>query len=115
MNDEEIKKCLEYCVAKGQCKKCPLDKELLCFPVLEKNALDLINRQQAEIERLNGNLFTISNACMQRRNEAIKEFAERLRLRVIKTRFDAMYGAVIEISNDTITELVKEMAGGEDA
>lgn len=43
------------------------------------NVVDLINRQQAEIERLNGNLFTISNACMQRVNEAIKEFAERLK------------------------------------
>ena len=47
--------------------------------------------------------------------DGVKEFAERLRLQVIKTRFDAMYGAVIEISNDTITELVKEMVGGENA
>lgn len=63
---------------------------------------------EREIEKLQAEI-------KQAKSEAIKEFAERLRLRAIKTRFDAMYGAVIEISNDTITEIVKELEGGENA
>lgn len=85
MTDNEIIKALEeeramldngystYLMYGGK-KDAQMEKEI----DLISNALDLINRQQAEIERLNGNLFTISNACKQRRNEAIKEFADRL-------------------------------------
>lgn len=88
-----------------------------------------IKEQQAEIERLESLLnqlfkdvdyklqyiYELEKKLESDQAEAIKEFAERLRLRAIKTRFDAMYGAVIEISNDTITEIVKELEGGENA
>ena len=44
--------------------------------------ISIINRQQAEIERLNNNISamatTLSNSAKATRNEAIKEFAERL-------------------------------------
>lgn len=147
MSDEEIKKALECCsrgVYAEVCDKCSFKEDgnivnLNCLN-LEKYALDLINRQQAEIEKLQS-LCTAKDVIIKEQEAEIerlkyllkyeeskydrcakqfykagvKEFAERLRLRVIKTRFDAMYGAVIEISNDTITELVKEMVGGENA
>ena len=59
MTDTEIKKALECCcggLTSDWCDKCPMnvtkecDKDLLA---LEKLALDLINRLQAENERLN--------------------------------------------------------------
>ena len=53
--------------------------------MLAKNALDLINRQQAEIERLekirkaDNNLITSLNKCYETaKAEAYKEFAEKL-------------------------------------
>lgn len=52
MNDEKTKKALECCVANENCKKCPLAEDRLCFLSLKEKALALINRQQAEIERL---------------------------------------------------------------
>lgn len=76
MNDEQIQKALECCLL-GECMSCPIIRFQDCRIMLKDETISLLNRQQAEIERLNGNLFTISNACMQRRNEAIKEFAER--------------------------------------
>ena len=53
MNDEDIKKALECCLApKHDCSYCLLEKEVHCTSLLHKNILDLINRQQAEIEKL---------------------------------------------------------------
>ena len=59
MTDEQIIKALECCVnddegVLGFCNNgCPLfGKNANCPEVLRKNALDLINRQKAEIERL---------------------------------------------------------------
>ena len=91
-------------------------KELRAVNERLKAKIDDLKHEIRNLECEKGQLEgTIDFLVEQAKSEAIKEFAERLRLRVIKTRFDAMYGAVIEISNDTITELVKEMVGGENA
>lgn len=112
LNDNDIKKALECCLApKHDCSYCLLEKEVHCTSLLHKNILALINRQQAEIERLKGNLFTISNACMQRRNEAIKEFAERLKKRaklVARIKDNTRIWAVTE---DDIDRVDAEMVG----
>lgn len=113
MTDEDIKKALVCCccgVTKCVCNECPIRYRESCLDDLPKIALDLINRQQAEIERLNGNLFTISDACMQRRNEAIKEFAERLRKEAV-TKCD--WDNCVDVED--IDRLVQEMAGEQDA
>ena len=133
MSDEEIKKALECCASEigCMCSQCPLNRDEDCLITLPEFAFALINRQQAEIERLkslctakdviineqevdierlNGNLFTISNACMQRRNEAIKEFAERLESKYTKV-VSCNAGYVYR----TIKEVEKEMVGGENA
>lgn len=55
MSEEEIKKALECCSDqdKNLCRVCPLSKlQGECVEIKSKNALDLINRQKAEIERL---------------------------------------------------------------
>lgn len=81
MTDNEIIKLLECC-KKSQCSKCYYSKE--CDGYTQVNyALDLINRQKSEIERLKG--FTIVNNIMESQRikreakaEAVKEFAMKL-------------------------------------
>lgn len=56
LTDEEIVKALECCIPlETDCKECPLCdiKTAECLQILCKNALALINRQKAEIEKLN--------------------------------------------------------------
>ena len=55
MPEEEIIKALECCSVqdKNLCRVCPLSKlQGECVEIMVKNALDLINRKTAEIERL---------------------------------------------------------------
>lgn len=50
--DEEIIKALECCCKdnyEGDCPKCPLQLNGNCNVILAEHALDLINRQKAEI------------------------------------------------------------------
>ena len=57
MNDNEIIKALECCLAElCHCKECPRFVRGVddCHVKLYNDSLDLINRQQAEIERLKG-------------------------------------------------------------
>ena len=107
MNDEQIVKALECCINpdSGTCSGCPLEENnhlKLCIDIMTQNALDLINRQKAEMEkalatidgleaeierlkRQNGRLeyaFVAEcelSACSRKkeiRDEAIKEFAK---------------------------------------
>lgn len=55
MTDNEIKKAMECCANYGllKCNKCPMRNDSkTCMYDLSKLALDLINRQQAEIDKL---------------------------------------------------------------
>ena len=57
-----------------------------------KNVLDLINRQQAEIERLkieNQSLRMAANSYKIHYNEAVKEFAEKLKFVWFDNRYDS--------------------------
>ena len=94
MTDNEIIKALECCLLSNeqqceQCEKCPLDEtfEMICQNLLAYHALDLINRQKAEIEWLkqiqsdNEKAFNkmtelynkAFNRCKTAKAEAIKE------------------------------------------
>lgn len=93
MSDEAIKKALECCAYNDDCESCPRSK--YCDGVEQMiHALELINRQQAEIERLKGAIQEwvdgkclsqkhllmigkLQNEIEQAKSEAIKEFAER--------------------------------------
>ena len=138
MTDNEFIKALECC-AKGDCSMCPLNYgSPTCIKTLVTNALDLINRQKAEIERLReyeeirpigcpncsrGN-FSNSKYCSHCgtqlqgkkndiRAEAIKEFAERLK-KHFETYADDEESNAIYMRN-LIDDLVEEMTekGGE--
>ena len=86
MKDNEIIQALECCAIKHNCKECPykVDRCKLLNGVLS-DALDLINRQKAEIERLHKEVGYWEAETKEARAdidqsvaEAIKEFAERL-------------------------------------
>lgn len=102
MTDNEIIKALECCCGDDGCFGCPYTENhscrLLRNPI--KDALDLINRQKAEIERLKEN-NRVLQYCNQvnisstaelhdrlrtAKAEAIKEFAENAVDRVEKAR-----------------------------
>lgn len=130
MTDNEIIEALECC-KNGKCitRNCPYSHYPYegdeCHPALAKAALDLINRQKAEIERLKGcvkseeEVRVIANATVQAgigiiKAEAVKEFAERLKEYV--ESYDVTTGYKITIVNaveeETIDNLVKEWLQG---
>ena len=101
MTDKEIIKCLRHCRA-GDCEECKALGVCNATFSFHKNALDLINRQKEEIERLeNENKILSKNADTafqdglneaqdlyaeqikaEIKSEAIKEFAERLKEKI---------------------------------
>ena len=107
MTDNEIVKALECCTH-GRCDdNCPFGGVREKCHKLDDFILDLINRQKAEIERLNkANTSVVEHLKKARRQlktakaEAIKEFAERLKERAYPLNFVLF----MEINN-----LVKEM------
>ena len=137
--DAEIIKALECCidVNGANCHKCPYDK-CCSYPesVMLKDTLDLINRQEAEIERLKKDSKDIDefarNICKERllqgkaiadfeslrryiemqKAEAYKEFAEK-----VKAEFCHGY-TYLEIGEKAfikdIDNLLKEMEGEND-
>ena len=103
LTDEDVVEGLERCISTTDakaCAGCPFNKQNLCDKdqwALERYALDLINRQKAEIERLNSandekfhqwdmlaektkwhyaDLYNEAKDMLKA--EAYKEFAERL-------------------------------------
>ena len=88
--DEEIIKALKCCLkskTNGDCAtlNCPCFKDKMCIFVdddlgLQNYALDLINRQKAEIEKLKGSII-VSNIMESQRikREAYKEFANKVK------------------------------------
>lgn len=79
MTDNEIINALECC-DNCFCEQCHYKPKLLdCREELCKDALDLINRQKAEIERYKGVIKLLESDVQAAKTEAIKEFAERLK------------------------------------
>ena len=113
MTDNEIIKALKYCFTRGfdesTCYECPFyTATAKCTEDLRDSALDLINRQAAEIESLKHRKteLQIRNQELQHeKSEAIKEFAERLKEKVSRGFWDEL--AYVDV--DDIDNLVKEM------
>ena len=74
MTDNEVIKALECCldISPSTCKSCSLfnvtNSTMVCSKIATKFALDLINRQQAEIERLKNILICFMGALGKVRN-----------------------------------------------
>lgn len=137
MTDEQIIKALECCVKTefiSDCAKCEMFA-FDCKDILIENALDLINRQKAEKERLEDENYTLKNKIEIRDNlieqlgsdidikyntiytmreklknsksEAIKEFAERVKKHSFVDNLSLDGKETVYV--DDIDNLVKEM------
>lgn len=122
MTDNEIIKYMQ-CVIGNEvsCSECTYQKVLpfpSCRMMCAKNALDLINRQKAEILELQKRIINWRTDMDYRpdeiKSEAIKEFAERLKHEItsaIDTYYNSNGGGyyLAEDVIDDIDNIVKEM------
>lgn len=106
MTDNEIIKALECCTTKGaKCSDCPAFKKVDRSDCKKyfRGAIDIINRQQEEIDVLNNNLsamvVTMRNSAKATRNEAIKGLVDRLNDRIIN------FPSVYPVENATLAFL----------
>ena len=111
MTDNDIIKALECCYSLNlqKCKtKCPLRDKPLCSEWLSKYALDLINRQKAEIEVKNKLLDIVEEKFETIKADTIQEFIKRFEKKIKDVEFTI--GQAWEIKS-AIKEVVKEMVG----
>ena len=123
MTDNEIIKALECCSYYDVCLNCPCFSFCGCTPELLESALDLINRQKAEIERLNRILNTdvvvFRGGRGNGKSETIKKIIEArvdaIRAKAYKECIEKakeiLHNYCIELVDDDLDNLVKEMVG----
>ena len=139
MTDKEIIEALGCCVNEGfqECEKCPLytQNEPCRKTKLPTIALDLINRQKAEIERLQNEIGSLNKAypCTVKMNdyflvyarslddydkligdisaEAIKEFEYRITMECAKV----MTIFQLDVMKEIIEDVKQEMVGDDNA
>ena len=123
MTDNEIIKALECCTDESyeNCNECPYSTDTLSCERLKllEDSLELINRQNAEIEGLKKEVsvardayISIQDRYEHTKTEAYKEFAERLNEEAqIADCFDS-YNMVV--GTHFIDNLLKEMVGEEE-
>ena len=119
--DEEIISSLEVIATTCNCNECKIRNgkwgACNCSETTANAALDLINRQRAEIEKMKGstivsNIMESQRIKREAKAEAYKEFAERLNEKAqIADCFDS-YNMVV--GTHFIDNLLKEMVGEEE-
>ena len=114
MNDNDIIKALECCSSnRVGCPECPAYNygSGQCVDEILQHAIDLINRQRTEIERLKaGEYRYIGETVQNARIEAIEDFAEKIkeeRLAITNAYLSEFYFYKV------IDRIVKEMTEGE--
>lgn len=140
MTDEQIMQGLKWCYqVEGSCGDCPYRpddiKKAKCHDRLGNDVIELIERQKAEIkmlktenERVKTNIYkmAIDKALAEKaRAEAIKEFAEKLKEKIISetaygcdcSQHSGYYDYSLKIGDipEYIDNLVKEMVGDSNA
>lgn len=112
MTSNEIIKALECCLKTNQAYKCTdcryYNKTANCLSRLMTDTVDVINRQQAEIESLNNKLIEqqlknnmLYETSLEIKSEAIKDFGKLL--------IDNSHNGVISVCD--IPDYVVEMVG----
>ena len=99
--DEEVIKALECC-NNDDCDNCP-NNFGNCYANLAGYALDLINRQKEEIDDMKDKNEHLVCIALEARAEAVKEYAERLKERLIA---GGIYPVIVK---NQIEKLEKEM------
>ena len=119
MTDNEIIKALECCSEHVRnCAECPLNVTSLdhCSTRLAQNVLNLINRQNAEIDGLKSEArrykqYYFNHEYDKLEAEAIKDFAERLKNKLAACSKTIDGECEYLICDYDIDNLVKEMIG----
>ena len=126
--DEEIIKALECCTkakTMGDCIElnCPFrnDWDLCLSSEIQKMALDLINRQKAEIEELKNYVNRCKSGeeywvkcLLEKPNEAIKEFADMVKKNIKEVwNYDNGTCSCVLVLTKDIDNLLKEMISEE--
>ena len=120
--DEEIKSSLEVIATTRNCNECKIRNckwgTCNCSQITANAALDLINRQKAEIEKLKGstivsNIMKIQRIKRDAKAEAYKEFATKIyqAFAIENTRDGYLdctpnYTRLMECVDDVLKELV---------
>ena len=114
--DEEVIKALELCFAPigttKSCAKCPYRRIRLCKIERDRAALDLINRQKAEIEEQHQAIINALKRMGEIRAEAIKEVAEELKSEFVAMQRVSDGKVVFGVSVERIESIVKERLEG---
>lgn len=118
LSDKNIIKALECC-GRESCFGCPYRGKCHLGNPMITDSIDLITRQQTEIERLNKEIQITKDAYTMLqtkieiiKSEAVKEFAERLKEKSeIVHLFFVHTGEHYMVDIDDIDNLVKEMVG----
>lgn len=129
MTDNEIIKALECCtynITQEKCDECPLYGGH-CTTELAKNAIDLINRQKAEIEKIEtleyykkildyyalqfGTVRDKQKVITEAKAEAVKKFADKVLLYIPNIEGDTTIKCVEEAIKQTLKETVGDADG----
>lgn len=131
MTSNEIIKALECCLKTNQAYKCRdcryYNKTANCLSRLMTDTVDVIKRQQAEIESLNNKLIEqqlknnmLYETSLEIKSEAIKEFAETFLEIVQKNHYLLVsqnnskdYGMFTTGIEQAVNETIKEIEGDE--
>ena len=121
MTDKEIIKAFECCTLKRvrRCLECPIGFGVgvdfkWCNDKMLESVLDLIKRQQAEIERLQEIANPKCQQCVeQTRKNSIIEFADELKRRMNEWIYDFQYNSEYFAAKKEVDNLVKELKEGE--
>ena len=111
MTDNEIVKALECC-SKDEINGLNIfTYGGVPMRSLLRYILDLINRLQGENEKKDKRLKEVLKGIENIKEQAYKEFAERLKERAIQTSFDPIYGSIMTVDVDDVDNLLKELVG----
>lgn len=119
LKDEEIKQALKCCGIEQTCRECPLKNEVDCLDKLNHSLLELINRQQAKIEKYEkesnkqfDKMKLLDDRTKQRYAELFKEAKEFVRTETIK-EFAELIVADYPEMEFYLNNLLAKMAGVE--
>ena len=125
MNPHEIIKALECCI-EVECDECPFDEQTSCIGYVKQGAIDLINRQKAEIKDWETQFRFLDVECcrLEKQTEEQQAEIERLRdlnnvletdninanmnLEHIQYEFDLLKQEKSVVKSEAIKEFVKE-------
>lgn len=112
--DEQVKKALMQCKAEYSCKGCPYEAIEDCFVIRNADTLDLINRQEAEIERLGvGTALNLADCTLVVKKHS--EIGDKPEISTIGIKFkagDETYGFYREYTSySTLADVCRELTG----